>query len=279
MLAAYAATTTYKAYDLNASYDDNISARYWSVTGGPENLADAIYPQLDYRPGPVSTDASGKISGVGEWRIWYGTSHAQFTTFFGTISGKLSGKIGSPATVTMTIKAEGYTVDGAGLSTPFKGSFKFSGQPGTNPAQTNQQAMVGIVSGSVSGSTPVDPKGFKIASNRAAYIDRSDFAYAGINVDVLQSSKGNMQLFSSRLQGNGSTKNDATYKATVKGVGLNKGISVSFSGSMNLRTEDVGGNPVSFLAPTTAEILKGSKWNGQAIQGAASRPVTADLIH
>jgi hypothetical protein len=64
----------------------------------------------------------------------------------------------------------------------------------------------------------------------------------------------------------------------VRGVGFNKGVSISFSGAMGLKTQDVGTNPVSFLAPTTAEISKGSKWNGQAIQGAASR-ITADLIY
>jgi hypothetical protein len=277
MLAAAAATNTFRAYELNADYDDNANAKIWWVRGGPENPTDAVYPHFAYQNGSLVTDGSGKISGMGEWRITYSSSGTPFTTFYGTIVGKLAGKIGTAATVTMTVKADGYTVDGTNYANPFKGSFKFTGQAGTAPGNANDPAMVGLLTGSASGSTPADPKGFKLPPGRVAYIDRSGFGYASINADVLQSSRGTMQLFSSSLQGNGSIKNNATYRATVKGVGSNKGVSVSFSGAMALKTDNVGTNPISFLAPTTAEILKGSKSNGQAIQGAAAR-VTADLF-
>jgi hypothetical protein len=276
-LAASAATTTYRAYRLDVRCDDNANAKVWSVRGGPQNPVDTIYPHFDYRGGSVDTDGSGKISGVGEWRITYSSTGTPFTTFYGTVSGKLAGKIGSAPTVTMTVKADGYTVDGTNYAKPFKGSFKFTGQAGTTPGNANNPAMVGNITGSASGSTPVDPKGFKLLSGRVAYIDRSGFDYARINADVLQSSTGKMQLFSTSIQGNGSIKDSATYKATVKGAGFDKGVSVSFSGTMGLLNQLVGTNSVTFLAPTTAEVLKGSKLNGQAIQGPASR-VTADFI-
>ena len=276
MLAASAETTTYNAYTLSASFT-NVEARIWSVGGGPENPADAIYPQLEYRGGNVDADSSGKISGVGRWTVTYSATGTPSSTFYGTVSGKLAGKVGSPATVTMTIKGNGYTVYGTGLATPFKGNLKFTGQAGISPVNPNVQRMVGTLSGSFSGSTPMDSKGFKFPPGRVGYIDRSGFDYAGISANVLQSSKGKMQLFSTGIQGNGSIKDKTTYQATVKGVGFNKGVSVSLSGTIGLFTQNVGSNAVPFLAPTTAEILKGSKWNGQEIQGMASS-ITARLI-
>ncbi len=275
-LAASAETTIYNAYSLSANYT-NVDARVWSVDGGPENPSDAIFPQLDYRGGSVGTDSSGKISGVGRWTVTYSSSGTPSSTFYGTVSGKLAGKIGSPATVTMTIKGDGYTVYGTGLATPFKGNLKFTGQVGASPVNLNVQRMVGTLSGSFSGSTPMDPQGFKLPPSRVAYVPNSDFGYAGISANVLQSSKGKMQLFGTSLQGNGSIKDKTTYKATVKGVGSEKGLSVSLSGNVGLYTGTVGTNAVPFLAPATAEILKGSKWNGQAIQGVASS-ITARLI-
>jgi hypothetical protein len=275
-LAGLAETTTYNAYSLSVNCT-NVEAKIWSVSGGPENPPDAIYPQLEYRGGSIDTDSSGKVSGVGRWTVTYSGSGTPSSTFYGTVSGKLAGKIGSPATVTMTIKGEGYTVNGTGFATPFKGNLKFTGQVGASPVNLNVQRMVGTLSGSFSGSTVVGAKGFKIPPGRVAYVPNSSFNYAGIGANVLQSSKGKMQLLGTSLQGKGSIKEKTTYKATVKGVGFNKGVSVSFSGAMGLRTDNVGTNPISFLAPTTAEILKGSKWNGQAIQGAAGG-VTADII-
>jgi len=276
MLVASAETTTYHAYSMSASYT-NVEAKVWSVGGGPENPPDAIYPQLEYRGGSVDVDSSGKVSGVGRWTVTYSASGTPSSTFYGTVSGKLAGKVGDPATVTMTIKGDGYTVYGTGLATPFKGNLKFTGQVGASPVNLNIQRMVGTLSGSFSGSTPMDPQGFKFPPNRVAYVPDSDFNYAGISANVLQSSKGKMQLLGTSLQGNGSIKEKTTYKATVKGVGFYKGVTVSLSGTVGLRTENVGSNAVSFLAPATAEILKGSKWNGQAIQGVASS-ITARLI-
>jgi hypothetical protein len=276
MLAASAETTTYNAYSLSASYT-NVEAKIWSVGGGPENPSDAIYPQLEYRGGSVDTDSSGKISGVGRWRVIYSATGPISSTFYGTVSGKLAGKIGSPATVTMTIKGDGYTVYGTGLSTPFKGSLKFQGQVGASPANINVQRMVGTLSGNFSGSTPIDPKSFKFPPNRVAYVPDSDFGYAGISANVLQSSKGKMEFFGTSIDGNGSIKEKTTYKATLKGIGSNKGVSVSLSGIVGLRTATVGSNTVPFLAPATAQISNGSKWNGQAIQGLASS-ITVNLI-
>jgi hypothetical protein len=271
-LAAAAETVTYHAYSLNLSYT-NLEARYWQVDGGPENLADTIYPQLNYRNGSVNTDSSGKISGVGRWTIAYSGSGTPSSTLYGTVSGKLTGKIGSPATVTMTIKGEGYTVNGTGFATPFKGNLKFTGQVGPNPANpgnANDLRMVGTLSGSFTGSTVVGAKGFKLPPNRLGYVPDSDYNSAGVGTTVVQSSGGKMQLVGTSLQGNGSIKDKTTYRATVKGTGSNKGISVSLSGSVGLTTGNVGTNPIPFLAPITAEILKGSKWNGQEIQGMAS---------
>jgi hypothetical protein len=277
MLAASAATTTYNAYTLTLNYT-NVEARVWSVDGGPQNPPDAIYPQLAYQGGSVGTDSSGKLSGVGRWTVTYSSSGTPSSTLYGTVSGKLAGKIGSPATVTMTIKGEGYTDNGTGFATPFKGSLKFTGQVGASPVNLNAQRMVGTLSGSFSGSTVVGAKGFKIAPGRVGYVPNSSPDFAGVGANVLQSSKGNMQLLGTSLQGSGSIKDKTTYRATVKGVGSNKGVFVSLSGTMGLRTENVGSNPIPFLAPTTAEILKGSKWNGQEIQGLASS-ITVHLIN
>jgi hypothetical protein len=275
-LVACAATTTYNSYSFSADYA-NPEAKIWSVSGGPENPADAIYPQLDYRSGSVVTDASGKISGVGRWTVRYSASGTTDSTFYGTVSGKLSGKIGSPATVTMTIKGDGYTVYGTGLSTPFKGNLKFTGQVGASPIDPSVQRMVGTLSGSFSGSTPMDSKGFKFPPNRVGYVPNSSFGYAFVSANVLQSSQGKMQFFGTSIDGNGTIKEKTTYKATVKGIGFNKGVSVSLSGIVGLRTATVGSNTVPFLAPATAQISNGSKWNGQAIQGLASS-ITVNLI-
>jgi hypothetical protein len=276
MLAASAETTTYHAYTWSVNYT-NVNARVWSVNGGPENPPDAIYPQLEYGGGSVATDSSGKISGVGRWTVTYSASGTPSSTFYGTVSGKLAGKIGSPATVTMTVKGDGYTVNGTGLATPFKGNLKFTGKVGASPVNLNVQKMVGTLSGSFSGSTVMGAKGFKIPPGRVAYVPGSNFGYAGIGANVLQSSKGSMQLLGTSLQGNGSTKDKTTYRATVKGVGSNKGVFVSLSGTMGLRTENVGSNAIPFLAPVTADMLDSSKWNGQAIQGVASS-ITARLV-
>jgi hypothetical protein len=277
MLAASAATTTYNAYTLSANFT-NVDARYWSVTGGPENPDDAIYPQLNYRSGGgVVTDSSGKISGVGRWTVTYSAAGTPSSTLYGTVSGKLARKVGSPATVTMTIKGEGYTVNGTGFATPFKGSLKFTGQAGTSPANTNFQVMVGTLSGSFSGSTVVGAKGFKIPPGRVAYVPDSDSRPVLISATVLQSSKATMKFLGTGVQGNGSIKDKTTYRATVKGVGSSKGVSVSLSGNVGLYTQNVDSNAIPFLAPTTAEILKGSKWNGQEIQGVASS-ITVRLI-
>ena len=275
-LVACAATTTYNTYSFSANYT-NPEAKIWDVSGGPENPADAIYPQLEYQGGSVDTDSSGKISGVGRWTVTYSASGTVYSTIYGTVSGKLAGKIGSPATVTMTFKGDGYTVYGTGLSTPFKGNLKFTGQVGASPANLNVQRMVGTLSGTFSGSTPMDSKGFKFPPNRVGYMPNSDFGYAGVSANVLQSSKGKMEFFGTSIDGNGSIKEKTTYKATVKGIGSSKGVSVSLSGIVGLRTETVGSNAVPFLAPATAEILKGSKANGQAIQGLASS-ITVHLI-
>ncbi len=281
MLAASAATTTYHAYTLTLNYT-NVNARIWSVNEGPENPPDAIFPRLEYGGGSVDTDSSGKISGVGRFTVRYSASGTPSSTFYGTVSGKLAGKIGSPATVTMTIKGEGYTVNGTGLATPFKGNLKFTGQVGPSPVNLAVQRLVGTLSGSFSGSTVMGAKGFKVPPGRVAYVpdppeSAPGFSYAGISATVVQSSKGNMQLLGTSLQGSGSTKDKTTYRATVKGVGSNKGVFVSLSGTMGLRTENVGSNAIPFLAPVTAEMLDSSKWNGQAIQGVASS-ITVHLI-
>jgi hypothetical protein len=282
MLAASAETTTYHAYSLSPDYT-NAEAKIWSVSGGPQNPPDAIYPQLEYRGGSVDADSSGKITGVGRWTVTYSASGTPSSTFYGTVSGKLAGKIGSPATVTMTIKGDGYTLNGTGFATPFKANLKFTGQVGISPVNLNVQRMVGTLSGSFSGSTVMGAKGFKVSPGRVAYIPGSDFDYAGsrnynISVDVLQSSKGKMQLLGTSLQGSGSIKDKTTYRATIKGVGSNKGVFVSLSGNVGLYTGTVASNTIPFLAPVTAEILKGSKWNGQEIQGVAPPPITVHLI-
>jgi len=279
ILAASAANTiTYRAYN-SWMYYTNADAKIWSVSGGPETGPGAIYPQFSYTGGSVSTDASGKVSGYGQWVITYNTNGVPFSVLNGTISGKMAGKIGSPATVTLTINASGFTADGVlGYSEPLKANLKFTGQPGINLANTNAQAMVGTVTGTFTGKTPQGDKNYKIPSGRVSYISSSSFTYAYIDIDILQSSKGKMQAWpwsaSSMLEGTGTIKSDTSYKLSLKGVGWNKGVTAALSGNIGLYTNSIttGTNVVSvpFLAPKTGDISKNSKIKGQAIQGSAS---------
>lgn len=282
ILAASAASTvtTYRAYELYATYT-NADAKVWSVNGGPETPPGAIYPQFVYQYGSVDTDGAGKIYGVGVWHVYYNTNHTPFSLVYADIAGKLTGKIGSPASVTMTIKGNGYTADGLGYADPGMVNLKFTGQPGVNPAYTNNQAMLGILTGTITGYTPLGAK-YKIPAGRVSYINSSDWDYASFNADILQSSKGKMQLMSAYAQGTGTIKSDITYKATAKGLGWYKGMSVAYSGTVGIYTNGimVGTNTivVPFLAPKTADIAKTSKVNGQAIQGSASS-VGAYLVY
>lgn len=279
ILAASAAnTTTYRAYNTWLNYT-NADAKIWSVSGGPETGPGAIFPRVSYEGGSIDTDASGKVSGYGQWVITYNTNGVPFSVINGTVSGKMAGKIGSPATVTLTINASGYTADGVlGFAEPIKANLKFTGQPGINLANTNAQAMVGTVTGTFTGKTPQGDKNYKIPSGRVAYINSSSFNYAYIDIDVLQSSKGKMQAWpwssSWMLEGTGTIKNDTSYKLSLKGVGWNKGITAALSGNIGLYTNSIttGTNVVvvPFLAPKTGDISKSSKAMGQSIQGSAS---------
>lgn len=276
ILAASAAgtITTYRAYQMSGNYT-NVDAKVWSVNGGPETPPGAIYPQFVYQGGGnVDTDGSGKIYGVGVWHIYYSSNSAPFSVVFASITGKLTGKIGSPASVTLTINGEGYTADGLGYADPGVVNLKFTGQPGVNPANTNLQAMVGSLTGTIKGYTPLGAKSYKIPAGRVSYINNSYGSYASLYADVLQSSQGKMQLMDTSIQGTGAIKSDGTYKAAVKGIGWQKGLSVSVSGTVGLYTNSIysGTNVivVPFLAPNSANIAKTSKAKGQAIQGSAS---------
>jgi hypothetical protein len=276
-LAAAAGVTTYQAYSCSASFT-NEDMKVWTVSGGPMTAPGDTYPTVGYGGGVVTTDSAGKVSGVGMWVIRYNADSRPASAVFGSMTGKLSRKLGSPATVTMNAKASGFTYDGTGASFPLSATFKFTGQPGTSPADSTETKLVGTITGTLKGDTLAGSGSYTISSGRIGYIQSSTSSFAGVNASVLQSSKGKMQLYDFTATGNGQVKSDNSYKAALKGIGTGTGNSVSFSGNVGLYTNSAGTNLVPFLAPITCEVLKGSKMYGQAIQGIASR-MTARLAY
>jgi hypothetical protein len=86
-----------------------------------------------------------------------------------------------------------------------------------------------------------------------------------------------MLVFNSGWSGNGSISKTNAYKLNVKGAGSNRGSTLSVAGSLGAYTNNVGTNPVVFLAPISAEA-KG-RIAGQVISGAAaSVDINAGLI-
>jgi hypothetical protein len=290
ILAASAGNpVTYMAYNSYMRYT-NVESRYWSASGGPTTFPTTTFPRLEYQGGSIYTDGAGKITGYASWYIYYDATGSPWSRIEGTVSGKLAGKSGSPTTVTMTIKGSGFTTAGAGLAEPLKVNLSFKGQVANRPDTANVLSLVGALTGTLQGTTPAGSKNYKLPSGRVAYIGASDYDTVHIDMDIIQSSNGKMQVIpwssspdrTSMVEGKGSIKKDGTsYQLSLKGVGFSKGVSLRLSGNVGFYTNTVtsGTNVtvVTFPAPTTAELGKNSKVNGQAVQGLVPQYIRASL--
>jgi hypothetical protein len=271
--SAAAAGTTFNAYSLDAAFT-NLTV--WSVNGAVTTSSG--FPAID-NDTFVSTDGSGKISGGGELTINYNSNNVPVSVLFVDISGKISSTTSKPTpAVTLMMKGSGYSVQDhttAQTATPLSCNLKFTGQVSGN------SNIVGTVSGTITGNTPLGTKTAKITN--LPVVLQADSFKPFIVADVLQSSKGQMTIWSTdpfaAFNGTGNVKSGTSYTANLKGVDFSKGSSVSLTGTMGTYTNGVAGtnSNISFTAPTTATISKGSI-QGQAVSGAASS-VTADLIH
>ncbi|MCX6928630.1 MAG: hypothetical protein NT154_36275 [Verrucomicrobia bacterium] len=279
VFASAATTTEYRSYYVYST-TTNVTASFWDISGAAESLTG--FPDVFDSSVYCNTDGSGKITGAGWTGIDFNTNYVPFTWFTTDVSGKIAMK-GDKTSVTMTIKGEGYTADGQGFAQPTSFNVKFTGQPGPNPDTNSSQKLVilGTMTGTIKGTTPLGNKSAKITNLPAIIRDYNcNLNFMSLNADVLQTMKdngtGKQLIFGSEYTGNGSIKS-GSYKATLKGVGENKGLTLNVEGSMGLYTNSyIGTNMVPFTAPITVNITKG-KINGQTVGGLASH-VEAHLI-
>ena len=99
---------------------------------------------------------------------------------------------------------------------------------------------------------------------------------ASVLQSVKSTSSGTMQIFGDSFTGKANIKNGA-YTASIKGVGMGQGQSLTVQGTMGVYTNSIGTNTVLFTAPTTATITKG-KLNGQTLNSVAFTRVTANIL-
>ena len=274
-LSASGAVETFTAYNVSMGWT-NSGAVFWEVNGAPRTPGGAM-PAISEGVA-VDMDGSGKITGSGTTTITYNSTGLPVSRFVVDISGKISSSTAKPTpVVTMVIKGSGYTVDGSGAATTTlnKLSLKFTGQPGTDPTNPNRLRIVGTLTGTISGPTPLDTKSAKL-SGLVAFISNSGSSFTEFSTPILQDAK-KMLVFDSNLSGSGSIGRTNSYRLNVKGTGQNRGSSLSVAGTLGSYTNTVGGNPVGFLAPVSASA-KG-KVSGQAVSGdAASASIGAGLI-
>jgi hypothetical protein len=274
VLSARAATEAFTAYNLRIDYT-NSAAGYWSVNGGPRTTG-TVFTQMLPSQTTVQTDGSGKISGAGWMLVTYNANGVPFSWFAVDYSGKISSVAGAAPTTTFTIKGPGYTVDGTGGPTAANNSIslKFTGQPGVNPLNPNQIRLVGQITGTIQGKTPLGETSAKLPSLDAV-ISSSSSSFASLSPDVTQSTK-KMSLFEAGFSGSGSVQGTA-YKFSLSGKGASAGQSFTVSGSLGPYSERVGTNNITFYAPVSAQ-LKG-KVKGQPVSGlTAPSQIRADLV-
>ena len=273
--SAVAATETFTAYGLDITWT-NSGAVIWDVNGAPRTPGGAL-PEISQSVA-VDTDASGKITGSGTMAIAYNSTGLPLSRFVVDLTGKISSTPSKPtASVTINIKGSGYTIDGTGGATTTLNTLnlKFIGAPGPSPSNPNQTRIVGTLSGTIKGSTPLASNSAKL-SGLVAFINNSSAGFAELSTPILQSTK-RMLVFDPNWSGNGSINKTNGYKFHVKGIGPNRGATLNVAGGLGSYTNNVGTNPVVFLAPISAEA-KG-KMAGQAVSGdATSANITASLI-
>jgi hypothetical protein len=195
-----------------------------------------------------------------------------------TYAGQICGQAGSPATATMCIKGSGYTVDGTGGATATLNyiSLKFVGQPGPNPLNTNQTKIVGQLTGSIRGKTPLAPLQTTLPALQAV-ITRSSVTSVSIATSVAQSQL-RMLLFDNGFSGSGLVGSTGAYRFNEVGIGANQGATFLVFGALGSYTNKIGPNQVSFFAPVSAQF-KG-KIKGQVVWGAVDAgQINAALVH
>jgi len=273
--SASGAVETFTAYGLNIVWT-NSEAVVWDVNGAPRTPGGAM-PAISQAVA-VDMDAAGKITGSGTTTITYNSSGLPVSRFIVDITGKISSSTAKPTpVVTIVIKGSGYTIDGSGGATTTlnKLNLKFTGQPGQDPTNPNRLRIVGTVSGTITGPTPLDAKSAKL-SGLVAFISNSGSSFTDLSTVILQNTK-KMLVYDSDWSGSGSIGRTNGFKLVAKGIGQNRGSSLSVSGSLGSYTNNVGTNPVVFLAPVSA-AAKG-KIAGQVVTGdATSAEIGAGLI-
>jgi hypothetical protein len=89
-------------------------------------------------------------------------------------------------------------------------------------------------------------------------------------VQSLRSGVGSAVLLSDNTTGTGKVKPSTNYLFSIKGTGLYSGSSFTLQGTVGSYTNFTTygeTNVIPLDAPTTANILKGSKFHGQVITG------------
>jgi hypothetical protein len=273
--SARAAVETFTAYGVDIIWT-NSGAVVWDVNGAPRTPGGAM-PDIS-QVVAVDMDASGKITGSGTTTITYNSTGLPVSRFLVDITGKISSSTTKPTpAVTMVIRGSGYTIDGSGGSTTTlnKLSLKFTGEPGQDPTNPNRLRIVGTLTGTITGPTPLDSRSAKL-SGLVAFISNSGSSFTELSTTILQNTK-KMLVFDSDWTGSGSIGRTNGFRLQVKGFGQNRGASLSVAGTLGSYTNTIGGNPVGFLAPVSASA-KG-KTAGQAVTGdATSAEIGAGLI-
>jgi len=171
----------------------------------------------------------------------------------------------------MTLKGKGFTVSGTGTSMSFNNlNLTFKGSPAADLVVSNATAVVGTLTGKISGDTPLGTKSATLTKQAQISSDDIDLSTPVMNADVVQSTT-KMSIFGDDVQGSGSIKKDNSFTANLKGIGFNKGFSASLSGTMGTVTNPVpiGSNTPSFTAPSSITI-KTSKIEGQYVTGTST---------
>ena len=271
VLASAANVTVYSTYSISSVFT-NPTAAYWSVYGSPTTPSG--YPEV-LNTISCSTDGSGKITGAGMVYMDFSTNNRPFTLFSSDVTGKIGMK-GSEVSVTMQINGTGMAVTGDGTGQPASYTVKFTGKPGPNPNTNSSQKTI------IVGTAQVTLKGTPLGNNKSytikslpMVINGASQSFVDFSGEVLQTLKqsnsgvsGKAQIFSSSTSGTANIKS-GNYTASIKGIGYDKGMTLTITGGMSPHTNNIGTNPVVFLAPITATVTKG-KINAQSVTGVPS---------
>ncbi|HSU52432.1 MAG TPA: hypothetical protein VLT36_00060 [Candidatus Dormibacteraeota bacterium] len=251
------------AYSLTMVFSNTI---VWTVNGGPATISG--WPFIGNAMA-LHTDSKGRITGHG-W-FWIDYSNAPYSAFVLEVDGKISSTTANPKpTVSLNLRGNGYSLNGSGGATPNKLNFKFTGVPAPNPVDPSQMAIVGNMSGSIMGDSPLGAR--QAFVNLPSLILETDGSPLIITNKVLQS--GNkMSLFDSDSLGSG-TINGNTYRFNLGGISTDKGWTLTTTGTMGTYTSSTITNS-NFTAPVSAEV-KGTV-KGQIVTGSPTS-ITADLI-